>query len=70
MYYVGDSYISHFVFEPEFKFMNPSLASAIEPIKVIKFVYFVKKFYGFAWKGEKLPLVTMLIKAHLVKDTQ
>ena len=65
MYYVGDSYISHFVFEPEF----PSLVSVIEPIKVIKFVYFVDKFYGFAWKEKKLPLVAMLInvyKAHKV----
>ena len=59
----GDLYISHFVFEPKFKFRNPSLASTIKPIKAIK-LYFEEKFYGFTWKGEYLPLMSVLIYAY------
>jgi hypothetical protein len=45
----------------------------IETIKAIKFDCFEEEFYGIAWKGEKLPLLSVLIyvlKAHQVEDIQ
>ena len=38
MYYASDVYISHFVFESEFEFRNPSLVSTIEPLNQLNLI--------------------------------
>lgn len=64
LFYSGNLYLAQFVFEPDFDFKIPVLVLSVEPIKAIKFDFFNEKFFGFAWKEEGLPLLSLIINVY------